>query len=104
MTAKLPNIPAVSAALLASIESRWEKARAFFKKRGKVVFVSDRYRFWERHGFVQQSLANALVHEGVAVEWLDGAGWRPYEPTIVNTHELLSIEKLFGCRGEGWGL
>ena len=44
---------------LREIEARWEKARDFFSERRPVVFFSSE-RFWETHGFVQQSLAIIL--------------------------------------------
>lgn len=63
------------------IASRWERALPFFRERAPVVFASY-CRFWEAHGFVQQSLAKTLAGAGVEVVWLDGAGWREYQPVL----------------------
>lgn len=62
-------------------ESQWADTLAYFKQRGHVIFVSD-CRFWEPHGFVQQSLAKTLCKAGVEVTWIDGFGWRSYKPTV----------------------
>lgn len=58
------------------LDARWRDAVAYFKSRSPVIFASHYYRFWEKHGFVQQSLAKALAAEGISVIWLDGAGWK----------------------------
>jgi hypothetical protein len=49
--------PSLSSEIRSKIEARWQKALEFYKKRGSVIFVNDRSRFWESHGFAQQSLA-----------------------------------------------
>lgn len=56
--------------------SRFQDAIHFFKQRSPVIFVSQHYNFWEKHGFVQQSLARVLTDAGVPVIWFDGADWR----------------------------
>ncbi|MBY0371202.1 glycosyltransferase, partial [bacterium] len=58
-----------------------------------VLFLSY-CRFWERHGFVQQSLAQKLARSGVKVVWLDGAGWRNYDPVIVDPVRTLKVAQL----------
>lgn len=79
--------------LLCSIEERWQRALPFFKKRGQVLFLSDRYRFWEPPGFVQQSLAHTLCQEGISVTWLDGMHWKNLETESLNTR-FLKVEQL----------
>ncbi len=80
-------------------ETRWEKALQYYRSRGGVMFLSY-CRFWERHGFVQQSLARELVENGVHVTWLDGSGWRPYHPVIAtrsdgpSSTERLTVQQL----------
>ena len=67
----------------------------YFRERGGVVFLSES-RFWERHGFVQQSLAYALANEGVYVNWLDGIGARrapPVQPTFLDALSVKSVSK-----------
>lgn len=68
-------------------------ASRFYFSRGSVLFLSY-CRFWESHGFVQQSLARLLLESGVEVTWLDGAGWRPYRPTPPFRSERLRIAQL----------
>jgi len=70
----------------------------YFRGRGGVVFLSY-CRFWERHGFVQQSLARALARVGIPVDWLDGAGWRPYQPLLAPPVAGLSVGQLFAPPG-----
>jgi glycosyltransferase involved in cell wall biosynthesis len=82
--------------ILSAIENQWEKAVPFFKKRGHVLFISDRYRFWEEPGFVQQSLAKTLIEAGVKVTWLDGMSWKPLNPTVSVRSPLLQVKQL-GC-------
>lgn len=79
---------------LEKIESDWQSALPFFRDRGHVVFVSPGLRFWDHHGFVQQSLAQVLTENGVRVTWLDGAGWRPYKPHYPKS-SLLEVSQLF---------
>ncbi len=64
----------------------------YYRHRRGVLFLSY-CRFWEKHGFVQQSLAYTLVRNGVDVVWLDGAGWRSYVP-VVETHPKLHVAQL----------
>src|SRR5690554_5547002 len=71
----------------------WKQTVDYFRRRGGVVFVSY-CRFWEKHGFVQQSLAQRLAKEGVPVTWLDGAGWRPYQPVIPEPLPHLKVAQL----------
>lgn len=79
----------------------WEEAIAYFKSRGSVVFLSY-CRFWEPHAFVQQSLANLLVQNGVKVEWLDGEHWKSYQPTIYRPSPNLNVEQRFTLPGRRW--
>jgi len=76
----------------------WERALEYYRSRGGVVFVSY-CRFWEKHAFVQQSLARALVENGVPVTWLDGSGWRRYRPTRYFESENLRLQQLFELPG-----
>jgi glycosyltransferase involved in cell wall biosynthesis len=75
-------------------EKRYEAALHFFKERAPVIFVSQHYRFWETHGFVQQVLARLLVEAGVEVHWLDGAHWKKMEPVKAWNSSLLHISQL----------
>jgi glycosyltransferase involved in cell wall biosynthesis len=86
--------PAPPSEWLETIDNRWQKAKAFFKKRSPVVFMSAE-RFWEPHGFVQQSLAYTLAREGIEVIWLDGSGWRGYRPVVTSPLKNLSVAPLF---------
>ncbi len=79
---------------LETINRRWERAKLFFKKRSPVVFMSSA-RFWEPHGFVQQSLAYTLAREGIEVIWLDGSGWRSYRPHVEPKISNLFVTSLF---------
>jgi glycosyltransferase involved in cell wall biosynthesis len=74
-------------------EDRWQAALSYFRERKSVVFVSY-CRYWEKHAFVQQSLARYLVENGVRVTWLDGSGWRPYRPTLYFRSRLLEVRQL----------
>jgi glycosyltransferase involved in cell wall biosynthesis len=76
------------------LEKRYEAAIRFFKERSPVVFVSQHYRFWETHGFVQQVLAKLLVEAGIDVHWLDGAHWKKIEPVQAWNSPLLHISQL----------
>src|SRR5690606_27087776 len=78
-----------------SLEPGWGLGMSLdmYRRRGGVLFLSY-CRFWERHGFVQQSLARALVKEGVPVVWLDGAGWRPYQPVVLPPDSRLTVQPL----------
>jgi glycosyltransferase involved in cell wall biosynthesis len=89
-TAKSFPLPLSS---LGDLESRWQAALPYFQARRSVVFVSY-CRFWEKHAFVQQSLARYLVENGVSVTWLDGTGWRPYRPTQTLRSPLLEVRQL----------
>lgn len=71
----------------------WEKAVEFYRQRGGVLFLSY-CRFWERHGFVQQSLALRLARHGVNVVWFDGADWRSYDPVVVEPTRTLCVSQL----------
>jgi len=70
----------------------------YFKNRKKVLFISY-CRFFEKHAFVQQSLARKLTEQGVDVLWLDGAGWRPYRPTLYWQSPHLKVKQLFELPG-----
>ncbi len=74
-------------------DEAWKQALVYFRSRKSVLFVSY-CRFWERHGFVQQSLAMALAREGVEVVWLDGSGWRTYDPVVACPHPNLKVVQL----------
>src|SRR5688572_24913057 len=95
----MPSLPKLDSAA-ADIESRWNAALNYFRSRRAVVFLSQS-RFWERHAFAQQSLAKYLVRYGVEVTWLDGFGWRHYQPTLYFDSPLLQVRQipqLPGCR------
>lgn len=64
------------------IESRFQKALAFYRKRGSVLFISEAYRFFEKHGFVQQSIAKVLSQNGIKVHWIDGPSTAKHAPTL----------------------
>lgn len=67
-----------------------------------VLFLSY-CRFWEAHGFVQQSLARLLVESGGEVTWLDGAGWRFYRPVLPWRSTRLHVGQLPELPGRRWG-
>jgi glycosyltransferase involved in cell wall biosynthesis len=94
MRPKHATRPEISREQNHDLTTRFEKALEFYRSRSPVVFVSQRYRFWEPAGFVQQSLAKYLVENGVAVTWLDGAGWRSYEPHVPFQSNLLTVKSL----------
>jgi glycosyltransferase involved in cell wall biosynthesis len=71
----------------------WEQALDYYRSRGGVLFISY-CRFWERHGFVQQSLAQRLARHGVEVAWFDGSDWRPYRPVVVEPNQKLLVSQL----------
>lgn len=93
MNNPLPNLPTPPADWDSAIQSAGQCAFGYFKKFSHVVFLSSE-RFWEPHGFVQQSLGYALVNEGIPVTWLDGQGWRRYAPTVSPTHPQLSVHQV----------
>ena len=76
------------------LDERFHEAVQFFKKRSPVIFVSQHYRFWEEHGFVQQSLARTLTDAGVPVIWFDGADWRKSQSVQYWQSPLLKIRQL----------
>lgn len=76
------------------LDSRFKEAISFFQKRSPVVFISQHYRFWEQHGFVQQSLAKLLTDSGVSVVWFDGADWRRKKKVQSWHSPLLSVVQL----------
>lgn len=84
----------ISAATLSSIEERWNEALEFYLRREHVVFISDRYRFWDQHGFTQQSLAKVLVENGVRVTWLEGITWKNEAPLVPFNHPHLRVKNL----------
>lgn len=94
MIPKLAQLSPISKSVLHAIEERWQQALPFFRKRGHVLFLSDRYRFWDTFGFVQQSLAKTLVDHGVRVTWLDGMNWRRYRPQVALASPLLEVKQL----------
>ncbi|MFM8313016.1 MAG: hypothetical protein ACKOA8_01900, partial [Deltaproteobacteria bacterium] len=75
-------------------DSAYESALNFFRKRSPVVFVSQHYRFWEQHGFVQQNLAKHLVDAGIEVYWFDGAHWKKNKPVKTWDSPLLRVSQL----------
>lgn len=77
-----------------NIDFRFQEAIRFFKERSPVIFVSEHYKFWEHHGFVQQSLAKVLTDYGVPVIWFDGADWRKKRPVQTWDSPLLKILQL----------
>jgi len=76
------------------LDSRFKDAISFFQKRSPVVFISQHYRFWEQHGFVQQSLAKLLTDSGVPVIWFDGADWRRKKKVQNWDSPLLNVVQL----------
>lgn len=76
-----------------STEDSWKQALSYFRERKAVIFLSY-CRFWERHGFVQQALAQQLARNGVEVLWLDGSGWRSYEAVVWNPSAHLTVCQL----------
>jgi len=94
MQTALKHINGITPSVVSAIEARWQKALPFFKNRGHVIFISDRYRFWDNPGFVQQSLAKTLTDYGVKVTWLDGMSWRSSAPTVPYSSPLLKVESL----------
>lgn len=70
-----------------------QTALDYFRSRSAVFFLSY-CRFWEKHPFVQQSLARLLVENGVDVYWLDGTGWRRYEPTLYWQSRRLTVQQI----------
>src|SRR3989304_3845311 len=81
------------------LQSRFEKSLEYYRSRGGVVFVSY-CRFWEKHGFVQQSLARYLTENQVPVTWLDGAGWRSYAPSFSWWSPFLTVRQIQRLPGE----
>ncbi len=79
----------------ADFENResFDNTIAYFRLRGGVLFISY-CRFWEKHGFVQQSLALELARNGIPVTWLDGAGWRCPVPHNPEPHASLTVRPL----------
>ncbi len=73
---------------------RFESSLKFFKKRSPVIFVSQHYRFWDSHGFVQQSLAKVLTDSGIPVYWLDGAHWKRNPPVKTWNSPILNLSQL----------
>lgn len=86
-------MPALNLTATPPAPQDWESTVQYFKKRGAVLFVSY-CRFWEKHAFVQQSLAKALTDAGVRVVWLDGFGWRKYEPTLYWNSPHLTVTQV----------
>lgn len=76
------------------IEKRFQRALPFYKERGSVLFISDAYRFFEPHGFVQQSVAKVLTDNGVMVHWIDGLKSKNYKPTLSWKSILMSVGTL----------
>ncbi len=93
MTHPPPHLPLVPNGWEDAIQSEWERAKPFFKRHSHVVMFSLE-RFWEAHGFVQQSLAYLLADEGLSVTWIDGRGWRRYRPTVNPTRPNLRVTSL----------
>lgn len=96
MQTVLKNLNPITSTVLSSIEARWQKVLPFLKKRGHVIFISDRYRFWDTPGFVQQSLAKTLIDHGIKVTWLDGLDWRKRHFAVPYKSPLLKVSSL-GC-------
>ncbi len=81
------------------MQDQFDRALPFYRDRGGVLFVSY-CRFWEQHGFVQQSLARFLTDHQVPVTWLDAAGWRPYSPTLYWNSPYLTVRQITRLPGE----
>jgi glycosyltransferase involved in cell wall biosynthesis len=80
-------------AIFSDAEKNWNGALPYLKARGSVLFISGS-RFWESHGFVQQSLAKLLVDNGIRVTWFDAMGWRPYKPVLYWKSPLLNVRQM----------
>lgn len=91
---KTANQVELSYSLLSAVEERWNEALDFFRSRGHVLFISDRYRFWDHYGFTQQSLAKVLVENGVSVTWLDGISWKQESPVVRISNPNLKVGPL----------
>jgi glycosyltransferase involved in cell wall biosynthesis len=81
-----------------TVEHRWEDALHFFRSRGTVVFISY-CTFWEKHGFVQQSLARLLSENGVKVIWIDGAWTGKHDPVVPFANRNLDVRYLHQLPG-----
>lgn len=79
--------------LVDDLEERFQDALSYYRSRGGVVFISY-CRFWESHGFVQQSLARYLCENNIPVTWLDSAGWRPYTPVLSWSSPHLKVRQI----------
>ncbi len=88
----MPLPKSLSPNIYSEIETNWYYAQPYFKKRKSVLFLSDE-RYWEKHGFVQQSLAYRLAEIGIKVIWIDGSGWRKYQPHS-NKNSNLIVQQL----------
>jgi len=92
MTISLLKIPSFSEEQ--NLENRLGKALEYFQKRSPVIFVSQHYQYWDRHGFVQQSLAKELVKAGIKVEWYDGCHWKRQSMTKTWDSPYLKLSQL----------
>lgn len=81
-------------------EGRFSRAIDYFRERGHVIFANESVHFWERHGFVQQSLAKLLTEHGVSVTWYDAFGWRPFHPVFHWNSPDLAVKGVFRFPGD----
>ncbi|MBI1862273.1 MAG: hypothetical protein HYR96_15270 [Deltaproteobacteria bacterium] len=94
-----PRQPVQRIESLGDLRDRFAASLEYYRCRGGVLFISY-CRYWEQHGFVQQSLARFLTENGVRVTWLDAAGWRRYTPTLYWQSELLKVRQIWRLPGE----
>jgi hypothetical protein len=88
----------VSEEIEAEVSRGWDRTVRYFRARGGVLFLSESL-FWERHGFVQQSIARALAAEGIPVTWLDGMDWRWRRPHVSGVPANLEVRQLISLPG-----
>lgn len=82
------------------LETRWNNALQYFRSRGQVIFANESVRFWEKHGFVQQSLAKLLTQYEIPVTWYDDFGWRAYDPVVRWDSKFLKVGSLRRVPGD----
>lgn len=82
-----------------SHHASWDETLAYFRARKAVIFASYT-QFWEKHAFVQQSLAKLLTDHGIAVHWYEGDRLRPEKPIVPIRSPLLSVKTNFILPGQ----
>jgi|GEM_PF-2434456 len=98
LSAAVTQNPLSKGATDSDLEARWQRALEYYRSRKSVLFISY-CPFWEQYGFVQQCLAYSLAQAGVKVTWLDGAGWRPYRPSVPKQHPNLKVKQMKSLPG-----